>query len=55
MTRRSLACWQRCQEAGCYKMSLSSNLKRAQAHAFYESIGFEKHGYSFWVHKEAGF
>jgi GNAT superfamily N-acetyltransferase len=47
--------WQRCQEAGCYKMLLSSNLKRTQAHAFYESIGFEKHGYSFWVNKEAGF
>lgn len=32
---------------GCYKMSLSSNLRREQAHQFYESLGFTKHGYSF--------
>jgi GNAT superfamily N-acetyltransferase len=38
-----------CREAGCYKMVLSSNTKREQAHAFYESLGFEKHGYSFRV------
>ena len=30
-------------------MALSSNLKREAAHAFYESLGFEKHGYSFRV------
>lgn len=36
-----------CRAAGCYKMSLSTNLKRKQAHAFYESLGFEKRGYSF--------
>jgi GNAT superfamily N-acetyltransferase len=40
---------QKSKEAGCYKMSLSSNLKRTEAHAFYESLGFEKHGYSFRV------
>jgi ribosomal protein S18 acetylase RimI-like enzyme len=34
---------------GCYKLSLSSNLKREAAHAFYESLGFEKHGFSFRV------
>ena len=39
----------RCREAGCYKMALSSNLKREPAHAFYETLGFEKHGYSFRV------
>jgi GNAT superfamily N-acetyltransferase len=39
----------RCNEAGCYKMALSSNLKREAAHRFYESLGFEKHGYSFSV------
>jgi GNAT superfamily N-acetyltransferase len=26
--------------AGCYKISLTSNLKRAPAHAFYERIGY---------------
>jgi GNAT superfamily N-acetyltransferase len=36
-----------CRDAGCYKMSLSTNLKREKAHAFYESLGFEKRGYSF--------
>ncbi len=36
-----------CRDAGCYKLSLSSNLKRTSAHAFYESLGFVKHGYSF--------
>jgi GNAT superfamily N-acetyltransferase len=40
----------RCREAGCYKLMLSSNMKREQAHAFYDSLGFERHGYSFSVH-----
>ena len=40
---------EQCKQAGCYKFVLSSNLKRADAHAFYESLGFEKHGYSFRV------
>jgi GNAT superfamily N-acetyltransferase len=39
----------RCREKGCYKLMLSSNLKRARAHAFYEQIGFTRHGYSFRV------
>jgi GNAT superfamily N-acetyltransferase len=34
-------------ENGCYKAVLSSNLKRERAHAFYESLDFERHGYSF--------
>jgi GNAT superfamily N-acetyltransferase len=34
-------------ERGCYKAMLSSNLKRTQAHAFYDSLRFERHGYSF--------
>jgi GNAT superfamily N-acetyltransferase len=34
---------------GCYKAMLSSNLKREGAHAFYESLGFERHGYSFSI------
>ena len=36
-------------ESGCYKVMLSSNLKRERAHSFYESLGFERHGYSFLV------
>jgi GNAT superfamily N-acetyltransferase len=38
-----------CGEKGCYKVALSSNIKRERAHAFYESLGFERHGYSFRV------
>jgi ribosomal protein S18 acetylase RimI-like enzyme len=38
-----------CKENGCYKMVLSSNLKRERAHQFYENLGFEKHGYSFRI------
>lgn len=37
----------RCREKGCYKLTLSSNLRRADAHRFYESLGFCKHGFSF--------
>jgi GNAT superfamily N-acetyltransferase len=37
----------RCREKGCYKLMLSSNAKRERAHAFYESLGFVRHGYSF--------
>lgn len=36
-------------QKGCYKATLSSNFRRARAHAFYESLGFERHGYSFRV------
>ena len=39
----------RCRAKGCYKLALSSNAKRERAHAFYESLGFERHGYSFRV------
>ncbi len=38
-----------CREKGCYKMSLTSNRNREAAHRFYESLGFEKHGYSFYM------
>ena len=38
---------ERCRERGCYKMALLSNLKREAAHRFYDSLGFERHGYSF--------
>lgn len=36
-------------EKGCYKAALSSNLSREKAHAFYESLGFERHGYSYRI------
>ncbi|CAN5119045.1 hypothetical protein BH11PSE11_BH11PSE11_23750 [soil metagenome] len=32
--------------AGCYKLSLSSNLKRVDAHRFYARLGFVQHGIS---------
>lgn len=37
------------REAGCYKLVLSSNQKRVGAHAFYESLGFQRHGFSFLI------
>ena len=40
---------QLCRERGCYKLALSSNRNRVNAHTFYESLGFKKHGYSFLV------
>lgn len=36
-----------CRAYGCYKVASSSNLKRENAHRFYESLGFKRHGYSF--------
>lgn len=39
----------RCRERCCYKVALSSNMKRKVAHHFYESLGFQKHGYSFVI------
>jgi len=35
------------REEGCYKVMLSSNLKRDRAHNFYRSLGFKQHGWSF--------
>lgn len=37
------------KEKGCYKLNLSSNMKREKAHQFYESMGFRKHGFSFMI------
>ena len=42
-----------CREKGCYKMAFSSNRNRTQAHRFYESSGFNIHGYSFSIETEA--
>lgn len=41
-----------CRMEGCYKLALSSGLKRSGAHDFYDALGFEKHGYSFRVDVE---
>ncbi|MDJ0781338.1 MAG: GNAT family N-acetyltransferase [Desulfosarcinaceae bacterium] len=40
---------ERCRARGCYKMTLSADLRRIDAHRFYESLGFERHGFSFVV------
>ena len=40
---------EKAKSKGCYKMVLSSNVKRENAHRFYENLGFEKHGFSFVV------
>lgn len=40
---------EQCRQAGCYKVVLSSNVVREEAHRFYEDLGFERHGYSFRV------
>ena len=34
-------------DAGCYKVTLSSNIKRDRAHKFYKSLGFQQHRWSF--------
>ncbi len=44
-----------CADAGCYKLTLSSNLQRdrdrrkrtSRAHKFYQSLDFKQHGWSF--------
>jgi len=41
-----------CKGKSCYKVLLSSNLKRENAHSFYNSLGFKKHGYSFTMELE---
>lgn len=35
------------QRANCYKVTLSTNLARPQAHDFYIKLGFKQHGWSF--------
>jgi GNAT superfamily N-acetyltransferase len=34
---------------GCYKLVLSSNARRTDAHRFYDQLGFQRHGISFHV------
>ena len=38
-----------CRRFGCYKLALSSNEKRKDAHRFYENLGFRRHGISFLI------
>ena len=40
------------RKKGCYKLALSTNVKRTAAHHFYESLGFARHGYSYIVDLE---
>lgn len=37
------------KEHGAYKLALSSNKRRQDAHAFYKALGFERHGISFGI------
>ncbi|MDR3599260.1 MAG: GNAT family N-acetyltransferase [Desulfosporosinus sp.] len=37
------------KEENCYKLMLSSNKKRVEAHRFYEQLGFQQHGISFMI------
>lgn len=43
-----------CQQRGCYKVTLSSNLKRDRTHAFYRRLGFDQHGWSFLLQIQPG-
>jgi GNAT superfamily N-acetyltransferase len=36
-------------EKGAYKLALSSNLRRLDAHRFYDGMGFTRHGVSFSI------
>ena len=38
-----------CKKQKCKKLVLSSNIKRKNAHRFYESLGFAQHGISFSI------
>ena len=40
---------EKARQARCYKLALSCSINREHAHEFYESLGFEKHGYSLLV------
>lgn len=41
------AAFRMAEAKGAYKVALSSGLSKPKAHAFYESLGFEKYGFSF--------
>lgn len=41
-----------CRRNRCYKMVLTSNESRVDAHRFYDGLGFTRHGYAFRVDLE---
>jgi GNAT superfamily N-acetyltransferase len=41
-----------CRSAGCYKLVLSSSLRREDAHRFYQKLGFKQYGLCFAVNLE---
>ena len=48
-TRMMRFAMQQCAMRDCYKLALSSHVNRSSAHAFYERLGFRKHGYSYLI------
>ena len=45
---------QRARQRGCYKVMLSSSIRRFNAQAFYESLGYEQHGLSYLLNLDEG-
>jgi len=43
-----------CAMRRCYKLVLSSHIQRDDAHRFYESLGYRRHGFSFLIDPETG-
>jgi GNAT superfamily N-acetyltransferase len=43
-----------CVARHCYKLVLSSHVRRERAHRFYEALGFRKHGYSYLLDLSGG-
>ena len=43
-----------CVARHCYKLVLSSHVRRERAHRFYEGLGFHKHGYSYLLDLSGG-